>query len=164
MFEHSRRRHRVAGIGIVAILACGSSQAEPLSKSVSLPAPPGTRMLVAPEVSEDGRTLAFTIFAEEWQGSVHVASLAELSTGPLRGGKFVWSSGGFSPDGRFLLVSQLDPPKMLMRIPYEGGEGIPIAASGNVGADWGPDNNIVIGSEKSGLRLVPVGGAIGSKI
>jgi serine/threonine-protein kinase len=47
---------------------------------------------------------------------------------------------------------------MLMRIPHEGGEGIPIAASGNVGADWGPDNNIVIGSEKSGLRLVSAEG------
>ena len=158
MFRHSHLRRQIAGIAILAIVACGSSEAESISEPVSLPAPPGTLMLAAPEVSADGQSLVFTIFSEGWRGSVHIASLTEMDTEPLRGGDSVWTSGGYSPDGQFLLVSQLHPPKMLMRIPIQGGEGVQVAESGNVGADWGSNDKIVIGSEKGGLRVVSAQG------
>ena len=160
MFRHSRPWHQIAGFGIVAMLACNSSQAESLSTPVSLPAPPGTLLLVAPELSADGRSLAFTIFQSQgdWQGTVQITSLADLNTVAVRGGDSAWTSGGFSPDGQFLLVAQLNPPKALLRIPIEGGEGIQVAESGNVGADWGPNNDIVIGSESGGLRIVSAEG------
>ena len=64
MFKHFRLWHQIAGFGIAAILACNSSQAESLSTPVSLQAPPGTLVLVAPELSADGRSLAFTTYSE----------------------------------------------------------------------------------------------------
>ncbi len=68
MFKHSRPWQQIAGFGIVALLTSISLQAESLSTPVSLPAPPGTMVLVAPELSADGRSLAFTIFQSQGVG------------------------------------------------------------------------------------------------
>ena len=77
---------------------------------------------------------------------------------PLRGGENAGTSGGFSPDGQFLLVTDFQPPKMLKRVPLAGGQATPIAEEGSVVATWGPDDTIVMGSHHAGLWLVPSSG------
>ena len=59
--------------------------------------------------------------------------------------------------GNFLLVTDFQPPKMLKRVPLAGGQAMPIAEGGGVGATWGPNDTIVMGSHE-GLWLVPASG------
>ena len=112
--------------------------------------------LVTPEVSPDGRTVAFTAFVGG-RGQVYVGSLSDVEAVPLQGGENSWASGGFSPNGQFVLVTESQPPKLLKRVPLAGGPAMPIAEGGNVGASWGPNDTIVMGSEE-GLWLVPPSG------
>ena len=154
------RRVVVAVVALVLAVACGRD-----SSSSTAPPPP-TRFavtgpvdaaLVAPEVSPDGRAIAFTAFIEG-QGQVYVRSLSEVDAVPIRGGENGWTSGGFSPDSRFLLVTESQPPKMLKWVPLAGGQATPVAEAGNVGATWGPNDTIVLGSHDGGLSLIPASG------
>ncbi len=150
----------VAGFVVVAAAACPAVQPPPTRFAVT--GPVGAQ-LVAPEVSPDGQTIAFTAFVRR-QGQVYVGSLSEVEAEPLRGGENGWSSGGFSPDGQFLLVTEFQPPKMLKRVPLAGGQATPIAEGGNVGATWGPNDTIVLGSHEGGLWLIPASGGEGTPL
>ena len=83
--------------------------------------------------------------------------MIELEAMPLRGTEGTVMAGGFSPDGRFLLVSDFQPPRMLKRVPATGGQVTPIAEYPDNGATWGPDDTIVLGSFE-GLLLLPASG------
>lgn len=113
-------------------------------------------VLVRPEVSPDGKTIAFAAFVARGQGHVYVGSLSNVEAVPLQGGGYSWPSGGFSPAGKFLLVTNFKT-KMLMRVPFSGGEPTPIAEKGNHAATWGPNNTIVMGSNE-GMWLLPESG------
>ena len=138
-----------------APIAQVSPQPPPQLTRVAVTGPPGAGV-ATPEVSPDGQTIAFTAFVRG-QRQVYVRSLSDPEAVPLRGGENGWASGGFSPDGQFVLVSESEPPKMLKRVPRTGGQATPIAEGGNVGATWGPNDTIVMGSE-DGLWLVPASG------
>ena len=117
--------------------------------------PPGLRA-IGPVLSPDGRTIAFRGFAPGGS-SVYLRSLSELEAIPLRGGEDGWPSGGVSPDGQFLLFTDMNPPRMLQRVPLDGGPGTPITADPDWGSDWGSDSTIVQGST-DGLWVVPASG------
>ena len=145
----------VAGFLVVAAPACAAVQPPPPPIRLAVTGPVGA-LVVTPEVSPDGQTVAFTAYVRR-KGQVYVGSLSEVEAVPLRGGENGWSSGGFSPDGQFLLVTDFQPPKMLKRVPLAGGQAMPIAEGGGVGATWGPNDTIVMGSHE-GLWLVPASG------
>ena len=129
----------------------------PPYRRIAVTHPAGIQALVAPEVSPDGKTIAYTTFVGG-QGQVYVGATNAVNAAPLPGGENAWSSGGFSPDGRFVLVTDLQPPKMLKRIRLTDGQVTVIAEGGNVGASWGPNDNIVVGSDRGGLQLVSLSG------
>ncbi len=154
-----------AGI-VVLLCGCGAVGGGSPAPATS---PPPTRFVVTgppgavafnPEVSPDGQTVAFTVWIRRPNqvGQTYVGSVSEVEAVSLRGGENGWASGGFSPDGQFLLVTDLQPPKMLKRVPLAGGQATPIAEEGNVGATWGPNDTIVMGSDHSGLWLIPASG------
>lgn len=136
-------------------MAVASDNQADSSTRVAVAGPRGA-VLVRPEVSPDGRTIAFAAFVGG-QGRVYVGSLSEIEAVPLRGGENGWPSGGFSPDGKSLLVTDFQPPKMLKRVSIAGGQATPIAEAGNYAATWGPNDNIVMGSNE-GLWLVAASG------
>ena len=115
--------------------------------------PVGAR-LVAPKVSPDGRTIAFRAFNRQGQSQIYVRSLSDAEAVPLRAAGEAGPSGGFSPDGQFLLVTDRFDPRIMRRVPLDGGPATPIAEGGNVGATWGPHDTIVMGSDE-GLWQVP---------
>ena len=147
--------------GVVLSLALASSRVGLFWPRVIVPtrvavSGPVGAQLVTPEVSPDGQTVAFTAFVQR-QGQVYVGSLSSQQAVPLLGGEGSWASGGFSPDGQWLLVTDFQPPKMLKKVPAAGGLATPVAEGGNVGATWGPDDTIVVGSHE-GLWRVPASG------
>ncbi len=154
-----------AGI-VVLLCGCGGGGGGSPAPATS---PPPTRFVVTgppgavafnPEVSPDGQTVAFTVWIRgpNQVGQTYVGSLSEVEAVSLRGGENGWASGGFSPDGQFLLVTDFQEPKMLKRVPLAGGQATPIAEEGNTGATWGPNGTIVMGSHHGGLWLVPSSG------
>ncbi len=146
--------------GLVLVASCveegTNNVAVGIPTRISVTGPAGA-VLVRPEVSPDGETIAFAAFVARGHGLVYVGSFSNVEAVPLQGGDYSWPSGGFSPDGKFLLVTDFQPPKMLKRVPITGGQAMPIAVAGNHAATWGPNDNIVMGSNE-GLWLVAASG------
>ena len=63
-----------------------------------------------------------------------------------------------SPDGQYVLITDQQPPKILKRVRLDGGQVNAITNAGNVGASWGPNDDIAVGSHEGALRLVSPGG------
>ena len=125
--------------GLVLVASCveeGTNNVDGIPTRISVTGPAGA-VLVRPEVSPDGETIAFAAFVARGHGLVYVGSLSNVEAVPLQGGDYSWPSGGFSPDGKFLLVTDFQPPKMLKRVPITGGQAMPIAVAGNHAATWG---------------------------
>ena len=150
----------VAGFVVMAASASPAVQAPPPTR-VTVTGPVGA-VVVNPEVSPDGQTVAFGAFVrgpdQVWKVQTYVGSVSQVEAEPLRGGENAGSMGGFSLDGQFLLITDFQEPKMLKRVPIAGGQATPIAEQGNVGATWGPNDTIVMGSHEGGLWLVPASG------
>ena len=135
-------------------LARPAAQRPPPPSRFVFASPPGLQAF-APTLSPDGRTIAF----DGWrpgQSQVYIRPLNELEVVPVRGAERTFPLG-FSPDGEWILVSDDQPPRMLKRVPLAGGPGTTIAEHPWAGADWGPDDTIVQGSN-DGLLLVPASG------
>ena len=62
----------------------------------------------------------------------------------------------FSPDGQW--IGFMVGPSQLKKMPVTGGTPISICATDVTGADWGPDDTILIGGGYSGILRVPAGG------
>ena len=103
----------VAGFVVLAASASPAVQAPPPPR-VTVTGPVGA-VVVNPEVSPDGQMVAFTAFArgpdQVWKGRVYIGSVSQVEAEPLLGIENQhWSSGGFSPDGQFLLITENQPP------------------------------------------------------
>ena len=120
----------------------------------AIASPPGMRPF-APTISPDGRMVVFE-GSVPGQHDVYVRLLSELDAIPLRGGEDGWPNG-ISPDGQFILVTPQSSPRMLQRVPLDGGLATPITDDPNWGSDWGRNDTIVQGSQ-DGLWMVPASG------
>ena len=154
----------VVSLVLVAGAACGDPAPAPAAVQrqreeaprLTVAGPVGAR-LVAPKLSPDGRTIAFRTFNRQGQSQIYVRSLSDVEAVPLLAAGEGGPAGGFSPDGRFLLVTDRFDPRIMRRVPLAGGPATPITEGGNVGATWGPQDTIVMGSDE-GLWLVPASG------
>ena len=113
--------------------------------------------LRSPVLSPDGRTIAFEGLRGD-QVQTYVRRLDQLEAVPLSGAENALPES-FSPDGQWLLVSEIRVPRTLKRVPLVGGPAqiVTVMAGLVGGADWGPNDTIVLGGF-DGLRLVPVSG------
>ena len=121
---------------------------------------PGGGVTSTPVLSPDGRTLAFTGFREGTL-QVYLRAMDQGEAVPLRGTEGTMLTG-FSPDGQWLLVRDVEAVGTLAadttvkRVPLTGGL-VTTLGIAQGGADWGPDDTVVLGGF-SGLRLVPASG------
>ena len=105
---------------------------------------------IYPDVlAPNGRTIVFASNHAGSQDPVYVRRLDELEAVPLPGAEGT-TPFGFSPDGEWVLVSD---GSVLKKVPLAGGPAITIGAAENAGADWGPGDVIVSGSNSSGLWI-----------
>ena len=118
--------------------------------TVVAPEAPGE---LADVLSPDGRVIAFASNIAGGGEHVYLRRLDALETTPLRGAEGT-TPFGFSPDGEWLLVSDVSE---LKKVPLAGGPAITIADDTFRVADWGPGDIIVSGSEE-GLWTVPASG------
>jgi len=109
-----------------------------------------------PIVAPDGRTVAFAGI-RDGQQQVYVRVLDSLEAPPVRGTEG-GTPLGFSPDGQSLLVGVREAPQRIVRVPLDGGLPVTISeGQASLGASWGPDGTIVIGSA-AGLSIVSAAG------
>ena len=106
-------------------------------------------------VSPDGRMIAFSTVL---RGELLVRGLDQLEWAPLRGAEGT-DPVAFSPDGQSLLVSD---GNSYLKVPLDGGPATRVTDDLGGGADWGPDDTIVVaGGRGSGLWVVSaVGGEL----
>ena len=97
-------------------------------------------------LSPDGHTVAF---AKRPGGELFVRRLDELEATPLRGAEDT-TQVVFSPYSQWLLVSDGDS---YLKVPLDGGPAIRVTDDLSGGADWGPDDTIVVGSRTGGLWI-----------
>jgi Tol biopolymer transport system component len=114
-------------------------------------------------LSPDGTLLVWT------SGPGHPPGLLvrRLDTGEvvriLEAGEKKGGQPFFSPDGRWIGFAGAEAPRrpiLLRKIPVEGGLVVDLAELSEMpmGASWGPDGRIYLGSEKQGLQWVPAEG------
>ncbi len=107
-----------------------------------------------PTVSPEGRTLAFTAFANG-QSRIYVRRLDQLQVLPLDGTEGASGTPIFSPDGQQIAFFQAGS---LMKVPLDGSLGVTLTEAVNAGGDWGPDDTIVFQRAGFGLSLIPAAG------
>ena len=150
----------VAAVGVAVWNWAPPVLPEPTRSVVA--SPPGVRPF-SPLFSPDGRVLAFEGRDMNGQSQVYVRQLDTLAAVPLAGTEGSLPEG-YSPDGQWLLFTDTrEFPNMLKRIPVTGGPPTSVAPTIGLegtgwGADWGPDDAVILGSNE-GLWSIPVSGA-----
>ena len=159
----------VAGlvVAVVSSLAVWTLMRPPVALPTRLTVvpPPGVVVTGSVQLSPDGRTVAFG--GRSGDGSqVYLRPLDQLEAVPLRGAEGTLPLG-FSRDGQWLVVVDSNaggralPGATVKRVPLAGGPTTTLLQSpraGRLGTDWGPDDNIVLGTSGGGLRLVRASG------
>ena len=137
---------------ITGLAVRGLSQPPPvLPTHLTVVPPAGVQVGRGVTLSSDGRTLAF-VGTSDGMAQIYLRSLDQREAVPLRGSQGTLPLG-FSPDGHELLVADVGRNPTVKRIPLTGGPATEIT-QGQSGADWGPDDTVVLGAIGSGLRLV----------
>ncbi len=137
----------------MAIITIGTwDRAQPVAPKVTrhLLRSPTSPVVSLPDVlSPDGRMIAFSKLPG---GELFVQRLDELEAAPLRGAEGTIPVG-FSPDGQWLLVTD---GNSYLRVPIDGGPPTTVTDDRGGGADWGPDDTIVVAG--LGLWIRTAGG------
>jgi serine/threonine protein kinase/Tol biopolymer transport system component len=120
------------------------------------------------DLSPDGTLLVWSGRQGNDHPSLHLRRLASGEVTRIAEAGDKTGQPFFSPDGRWIgfLAAQGRGQFRLRKVPAEGGLAVDLAEiSGNpMGATWGPDGRIYVGSETQGLRWVPAEGGPLSEI
>ena len=148
----------VAGIAIgslvaAVVLSTARESETSLPTRFTIQTPAGFEAFQPPVVSTDGRTVAFQatpLGAGPAETKVYLRSADQLEAIPLPDTRALRPLD-FSPDGEWLLVTDQG---VLKRVALDGSGMTTITEHQSIGADWGPDDTVVHGSDE-GLFLVP---------
>ena len=164
-----------AAIGALTIAAVAGLSVWGLTRLEPTAAPAPTRLAIAPRdtaslsiaglfanvvISPDGTRVVYTGPNPSRAGlQLNLRHLEQLRGAPLRGGE-----GGtnpfFSPDGEWIGFLSEDG-KTLQRVSTAGGPPLMILSGYRgliIGATWGADNHIILGTSDDGLLRIPSGG------
>ena len=148
-----------AGASIGSVLRSGQETPTPVTwLAVTLPSDMqfswnlGTDVAITP----DGSQLVFVAQTEQGP-ALFLRSLDDLDARPLPGTEGA-SMPFFSPDGRWIAFKTADG--LIKKMALEGGPAITIAPGDQnwIGADWGPNDEIVVGTATAGLFAVSAAG------
>jgi serine/threonine protein kinase len=159
--ERSRLPWAVAGAllaGLVAVSAVHFREKPPVAERVqfAVPLPERHSLRAWMSLSPDGRYLAFLSGESESATSLWLYSFSSSERKRLTDA-FGYSQPFWSPDSRFLAFQE---GGKLKRIDIAGGSPETICDDNSHfgGGAWGPDDSILLGSEKGILRVAAAGG------
>ena len=167
----------VAGVGIVVIAVLVTAlAAATMMRPEPIPAPGLTRFAIVPPntasvsrggnstrdiaISPDGTQVVYLAGVTPASAQLYLRRIDQLDVAPLRGAE-AGHSPFFSPDGEWVgYVGATAGSTILQRVSIFGGPSVMLTESPSsiLGASWGPDDQIIFGTQGGGLFRVSGGG------